>query len=163
MKIGILSDTHNNIETTVKAVDKFKELGVELVLHAGDITSPKMLGLFKGLFCKFVLGNGDIDTEALNEESGKLGFGAIEESCEIEAGGKKIILFHGNDVSQFRQAVASGKYDYVIKGHTHIFENYVSSNTRVINPGSLYGADEFSIAVLQTGTGRVEMIRIYAD
>lgn len=163
MKIGILSDTHNSIELTEKAVAKFRELGIGRILHAGDITSPKMLRLFKGFSCTFVLGNGDIDTEALNEESEKLGFGPIAESCEIDIEGKKIILFHGNDVSQFRQAVASGKYDYVIKGHTHFFENYLSNKTRVINPGSLYGADEFSIAVLDTGTGRVEILRIYAE
>ena len=60
-------------------------------------------------------------------------------------------------------ALREGAHDYVIKGHTHIFENYLTGKTRVINPGSLYGADEFSVAILHTESGRVERIRIEAD
>jgi putative phosphoesterase len=163
MKIGILSDTHNDIELTQKAIKIFSENKIDLIIHAGDITSPKMLSLFKEFKCKFVLGNGDIDVEDLNVESKRMGFSGIEKYCTVTADGKKIIVFHGNDIPQFRKAVASGEYDYVIKGHTHIFENYVSGKTRVINPGSLYGADEFSIAILHTESGRVERIRIEAD
>ena len=163
MKIGILSDTHNNIEPTQKAVDVFKDNKVSIVVHAGDITSPKMLGLFKDFNPLFVLGNGDIDVEALNTEAQKLGFGPIKDSCEFEADRKKIIVFHGSNIPQFRAAMASGAYDYVIKGHTHIFENYIVNNTRVINPGALYGADEFSVAILDTGTGKLERIRIEAE
>jgi len=163
MKIGILSDTHNNIEMTRKAVERFKQEGVDMVVHAGDITSSKMLQLFAGLTCRFVLGNGDIDVEALNEESARLGFGAIEGTCEFIADGKTIIVFHGNDVPQFRRAVASGKYDYLIKGHTHLFENYVTGTTRIINPGALYGTDEFSVAILDTDTGKVMRFAIHPD
>jgi putative phosphoesterase len=163
MKIGILSDTHNNIEPTQKAVDIFKDNKVNLVVHAGDITSPKMLGIFKDFKPIFVLGNGDIDAEALNAEAEKLGFGPIQDCREFEADGKKIIVFHGNNVPQFRACMASGDFDYVIKGHTHIFENYIVNRTRVINPGALYAADEFSVAILDTATGKVERIRVEAD
>ncbi len=163
MKIGIISDTHNDIELVRKAIEIFGEKKVDLIVHAGDITSPKMLSLFKGFKCKFVLGNGDIDVEDLNAESEKLGFDRIEKYVTFSADGKKIIAFHGNDIPFFRQAVASGEHDYVIKGHTHIFENYLTGTTRVINPGSLYGADEFSIAILHTESGRVERIRIEKD
>lgn len=163
MKIGIVSDTHNSIEQTRKAVAVFKEAGVDLVLHSGDLTSPRMLELFTGLNCRFVLGNGDIDIEDLNAESERLGFGPIEYYSAFEAGGRQFIMFHGNNVPLFREAVASGKYDYIIKGHTHFFENYLSNSARVINPGSLYGANEFSIAILDVETDRVEMIRISED
>lgn len=163
MKIGILSDTHNNIDVVRHALDIFRENGITHTVHAGDITSPKILGLFTGFTSRFVLGNGDIDHEALNEESQRLGFGPIEESCVFETDGKKIIVFHGNNVPQFRQAIASGEYDYVIKGHTHLFENYMAGTTRVINPGALYGADEFTIAILDIAAGKVERIRIEAD
>ncbi len=163
MKIGIISDTHNNLAMTRRALAVFRDNGIIHTVHAGDITSPKMLGLFTEFKPRFVLGNGDIDEEALNEEAGKLGFGAIEASCVFEADGKKIIVFHGNDVPLFRQAVASGEYDYVIKGHTHLFENYMAGSTRVINPGALYGADEFTVAILDTETGRVERILVEAE
>ena len=160
MKIGILSDTHNNIKLAEKAIEIFKENKVEMLIHAGDLTSPKMLTLFEGFDCRFVLGNGDIDIEELNKKSESFGFGKIEESCLLEIEGKRIIVFHGFNVPLFRQAVSSGEYNYIIKGHTHFFENYTANNTRIINPGSLYGSDEFSIAILDTETDRVEMIRI---
>ncbi len=163
MKLGILSDTHNNIDVTRRALGILRDSGINHVAHAGDITSPKMLSLFTGFTPRFVLGNGDIDSEALNEEAARLGFGPIEESCVFEEEGKKIIIFHGNDVPLFRQAVASGEYHYVIKGHTHIFENYMAGTTRVINPGALYGADEFTVAILDTETGKVERILVEAE
>lgn len=163
MKIGIISDTHNNIDLTRKAVSLFRDLGVDLVLHAGDLTSPRMLELFAGLTCRFVLGNGDIDIEDLNAESERLGFGPIEYYAAFEAGGRRFMMFHGNNVPLFREAVASGKYDYIIKGHTHFFENYISNSARIINPGSLYGADEFSVAVLHVDEDRVEIFRITDD
>ena len=47
MKIGIISDTHNNIALTKKAIEIFGEKDVEFIIHAGDLTSPKMLELFK--------------------------------------------------------------------------------------------------------------------
>jgi hypothetical protein len=163
MKIGILSDTHNNIDTAGKAVAEFRKRKVDLLIHAGDLTSPKILELFKGFNCKFVLGNSDIDAEMINIKSSELGFGEVCDHCEFEADGKRIFIFHGNDVPLFREIVASGKYHYIIKGHTHFFENYVSNFSRIINPGTLYGSDECTVAVLDTETDRVEKIRIIED
>ncbi len=160
MKIGILSDTHNNLGMTKKAVEVFKEKKVDLVIHAGDLTSPKVLELFGHLKCRFVLGNGDIDVEMINNKSEELGFGKVEEFCDIEIEGKRIFVFHGNNVPLFRKTVASGKYHYIIKGHTHFFENYVSNKSRIINPGTLYGNDECTVAILDTDLDRVVKIRI---
>ena len=160
MKIGIIADTHNNIELTRRAIDVFKARKVDLVIHAGDLTSPKIMELFGQFTCKFVLGNSDIDADVINEKALKMGFGEVCEYCELEADGKKIFVFHGSDVPLFRDIVSSGKYDYIIKGHTHFFENYISNKSRIINPGTLYGREESTVAVLDTATDRVEKIRI---
>ncbi len=163
MIIGILSDTHNNIQMAKKAIEIFKERGVDLVIHAGDLTSPKMMDLFKDLNCKFVLGNADIDVESINQKSQEMGFGPVEGSWDFVLDGKRFILFHGDDVPMFREAVASGKYDYIVKGHTHFFENYVSNRTRIINPGTLFGDEELTIALLDTKKEKVEKIKIERD
>ena len=160
MMIGIISDTHNNVELTQKALETFRERGVEVILHTGDLTSPDMLKLFSGFQAHFVLGNEDKDVEALNKQSALLGFGRIEQQYTFELEGKTFIMFHGTDVPLFRETVASGKYDYIIKGHTHFFENYFSQNSHVINPGALNKAYEFTIALLNTDSGKVEMITI---
>ena len=160
MKIGIISDTHNDLDMIKKAVAIFKEQRVDLVVHAGDLTSPKVVELFRDLPCKFVLGNCDIDSEAISAKANELGFGCVENCCDFTAGDKRILLFHGNDIPLFRKAVASGKYDYIIKGHTHIFENYRSNTTRIINPGSIYREDERTISILDTESDRVTKIKI---
>ena len=160
MLIGILSDTHNNTKRTIEALNILKERGVRMVLHVGDITSVDMLALFSGFNAKFVLGNEDKNREELNNESRRLGFGLIERRLVFEADGKKFIMFHGSDVPFFRECVASGEYDYIIKGHTHFFENYISNKSRIINPGALHRAYEFTVATLDTETDKVEMIVI---
>jgi hypothetical protein len=162
MKIGLVSDTHNCVEPTKRAIKIFIDNNVELIIHAGDLTSPKMLELFEGLKCIFVLGNGDIDYDYLNSESARLGFGQIERCKSFEIEGKKFVVFHGDDIPLFREAVRSGRYNYIIKGHTHFFENYISNKSRIINPGALYGAEEFTIAILDTIYDRVERIAIDA-
>jgi putative phosphoesterase len=163
MKIGIISDTHNDVEMVRKAVAVFRERKVDLVVHAGDLTSPKIIELFEGLPCRFVLGNCDLDAEAISAKADTLGFGCVENCCDFVLGGKRILLFHGNDIPLFRSAVASGKYDYIIKGHTHTYENYMSNKTRVINPGSIYREEERTVSILDVGTDRVEKIKIDAD
>ena len=40
MKIGLISDTHDNIQNIRRAVRKFNDKRVDLVIHAGDIVSP---------------------------------------------------------------------------------------------------------------------------
>ena len=40
MKIGILSDTHDDIDNVKEAIYRFKEQKVELIVHAGDFCIP---------------------------------------------------------------------------------------------------------------------------
>lgn len=160
MKIGIISDTHNNIDMTKKAMDVFNKHEVELIIHAGDLTSPKILNTLVGIPCKFVLGNADIDIEILNDMANELGIDKPEKYCDLRIGDKRILVLHGDDVRIFRDAVLSGRYNYIIKGHTHHFENYVSNNTRVINPGSLFRGDDITVAILNTESDSVEKINI---
>ena len=118
MLIGLMSDTHNDVEMTRKALDVFRERDVSMVLHAGDLTSPRMLTLFEGLEVRLVLGNGDLDEDVINSESERLGFGPVGKTCVFTAGERVFQMFHGNNVPAFRHAIASAKYDYIIKGHT---------------------------------------------
>ncbi len=131
-----------------------------MILHAGDIQSPEMLRLFSGFPSRFVLGNEDRDVEGINEESSRLGFGPVADHLIMTLNGKRIIMFHGTDVPFFRNTVASGEYDFIIKGHTHFFENYVSNRSRIINPGALFTSYEYTVAVLDTEADLVEMEEI---
>lgn len=159
MLLGIMADTHNDIDSFEKALSVFKERGIKTLVHAGDITSPRMLEYLVEFDCYIVLGNGDqIDKDVINWKASVLGLRPVEDTAEFEYGGKNFMVFHGNNVPLYRQAVASGKFNYIIKGHTHFFENYVSNDVRIINPGAVYRHDESSIVILDVETDKVEKI-----
>ena len=154
-----MADTHNDIEALQKAIGIFHDRNIQVLIHAGDITSPRMLEYLKNFDCYIVLGNGDlIDSEEIDMKAQSLGMRSVDVKNEFEFSGKKFLVFHGHNVPMYREAVASGKYDYIIKGHTHHFENYVSNECRIINPGAVYGHDESSIAILDVESGKVEKI-----
>ncbi|MCL1864348.1 MAG: metallophosphatase family protein [Spirochaetes bacterium] len=159
MLIGLMSDTHNDVDFILKAIDIFKEKNIKILVHAGDITSFRMLDYLKDFDCYIVLGNGDeIDSEDINTRAASLNIRPVKSSIEFECSGKLFLVFHGHNVPQFRAAVASGRYDYIIKGHTHNFENYVSNDCRIINPGAVYAHDESSVAILDIEADKVEKI-----
>ena len=49
MKIGIISDSHDDITNVNKAIEIFEEMNVESIIHAGDIISPPIIKEFKKL------------------------------------------------------------------------------------------------------------------
>ena len=67
MRIGVVSDTHNNLKNVAKIVELFNEVGVDRVIHTGDITQAKTLDVFAQLHAHsnvaFQIGKiGDLNT-----------------------------------------------------------------------------------------------------
>ena len=62
MKIGVVSDTHNNLKNCQKIVELFNEALVDRVIHTGDITQAKTLEVLSNLRAPMwgVFGNNDI-------------------------------------------------------------------------------------------------------
>jgi hypothetical protein len=123
---------------------------VDLVIHAGDFTSPFTLKLFKELTCKYVgiFGNNDGDKLLLLERSG----GNIYNQPYIfTLHNKKIIVIHEHHIVD---ALAdSGHFDLIVFGHTHEPVVKKVKNTLVINPGEagswLYGKSTVALADLE--------------
>ena len=149
MLIGIMSDTHDNVTFTKKAIDLFNSRKVGFVIHAGDYTSPFTLKLFKELKCKYagIFGNNDGDKLLLQERAE----GNIHNQPYIfTLHNRKIVVMHEHHVVE---ALAdSGHFDVVIYGHTHTSDVRKVKNTLVINPGEvstwLYGKSTVAIADL---------------
>src|SRR5689334_23920762 len=61
MNVGIISDTHDDIENVQRAIEIFNAEGVEYVIHAGDYVFPGIIKEFEKLNAKLigVLGNND--------------------------------------------------------------------------------------------------------
>ncbi len=139
MKIGLISDTHDNFKTIEGAVRIFGEKGIEYIIHAGDITTPEAVEAFSGLKMIGVLGNNDLDKQGLTSAFEKIGGELRGEICEIEEDNLLIGVYHGTDFRKRDALIQSGKYDVVVYGHTHKIDNKIVGNTMVINPGTANG------------------------
>ena len=150
MLIGLMSDTHDNLNYTKKAIDLFNEKKVTFVIHAGDYTSPFTLKLFKELNCKYVgiFGNNDGDKLLLLERAeGNI----YNQPYIFTLHNKKIIVIHEHHIVD---ALAdSGHFDLVIYGHTHKPVIKKVNHTLVINHGEagswLYGRSTVALADLE--------------
>ncbi|HEX2169571.1 MAG TPA: metallophosphoesterase [Nitrososphaera sp.] len=139
MKIGLISDTHDNFKTIEGAVRIFGEKSTEYVIHAGDITTPEAVEAFAGVKMIGVLGNNDLDKKGLTSAFEKIGGELKGEICEIEEDDLLIGVYHGTDFRKRDAMIQSGKYNVVVYGHTHKIENKIVGKTMVINPGTANG------------------------
>ncbi len=170
MLIGVISDTHDNIEAVKRAAEVFAEKRVELVLHLGDIVAPFTLRAFRDNGVErlvAVYGNNCGERLGLREVAGKLGYEVHEWPHLIELGGKRFLMIHGvGPMEKTRMLVdslaKSGDYDAVLYGHTHIADNRVVGDTLVLNPGEACGclSERRTIAIIDTAAMRAELVEI---
>jgi uncharacterized protein len=141
VKIGVVSDTHDQGELIRRAVEKFNEEKVGLVLHCGDWVSPFILYFFQALKAPLrgVFGNNDGDRFRHLAFRDKWGLDLHYEerflTCEVE--GRKIAVFHGDYEEIVQGLTTCGQYDAVFHGHTHKRVLTYCGKTLSLNPGSL--------------------------
>jgi hypothetical protein len=137
MKLGILSDSHDNLPALVRVVERFNAQNVDLVLHAGDFVSPftaiplsKLRAPLVGVF-----GNNDGDRLHLTRRFD--GIGTLHPGYHVfDVDGLRAVLMH--EPKSIDALVASGAYDLVVYGHTH--EVVVRpGRPAVVNPGEACG------------------------
>lgn len=148
MRVGILSDTHGHADLTRPAVRMFESLGVEHVLHCGDIGSAEVVELFASWPTDFVFGNCDTDVKPLRAAIEQAGKNCHGEFADLTLAGVRIALLHSHDRRLFVASVGSGRYEIVCYGHTHIAAIEQRGDTLLINPGAIYRAKPHSVAVL---------------
>lgn len=136
--IGVMSDSHDNLDAIRKAVQFFNEAKVELVIHAGDLIAPFTAKEFKELNCKFVAIYGNNDGERDNLKEAYKDICYLEDFKELEIQDKKIAVFHGTNEAIIDALAKSGNYDVVIRGHTHK-QGIIEGKCLLINPGETCG------------------------
>lgn len=136
--IGIMSDSHDNLDAIRKAVSVFNEAGVELVIHAGDLIAPFTAREFKELKSEFlaIFGNNDGERDLLRHAYKDMCH--LEDFKEIEVQNKKIAVIHGTVEAIVDALVLSKKYDIIIRGHNHRQE-VVMGESLLVNPGETCG------------------------
>jgi putative phosphoesterase len=123
-------------------------LGVDAVLHCGDIGSPDIVPLFAQWPTHFVFGNVDYDVHVL-----RAAIDAAGQTChglcgDLILAGARVGFLHGHDGKLFEKMIASGDWQLICYGHTHVAERHQEGPTWVLNPGALYRADPHSLAVV---------------
>ena len=169
MIIGVMSDTHDNLEKIDKAVEVLNERRVGIVVHCGDYIAPFVIKRLGDLNSKLigVFGNNDGDKKLLLKFASDYGFEIHNQPHEIELGGKKLLLLHGlggvKTTKTIVRAIAqSGEYDVVLYGHTHQSEIVRVGETLVLNPGEVFGMlyGKSTLALLDLEKLEVKLIEL---
>jgi hypothetical protein len=157
VKVGILSDSHDNRGSAVDILSVFLRERVETVLHLGDVCSPLVLEPFRacGIPLLGVFGNNDVNRVGLKAVSGNR-FHRGPYLCEI--GGRKILMSHAFDELQ-GEIGDGGKFDLILFGHTHRPLTMRVGRALVINPGEacgfVSGRPTCAVIDLETVTARI--------
>jgi putative phosphoesterase len=131
MEVVVLSDSH--LAQGLQGLDPQvldAVAGADVVLHAGDITSPGALAELKELAETYaVLGNNDRDLH-----------GVLPESLLLELGGVRIAMVHDSGAKTGRPRRLRRRFpeaDLVVFGHSHVPVNEVGEQDQLLfNPGS---------------------------
>lgn len=166
MKIGVISDTHDQRQRILEAIRIFNKEKVGLVIHCGDWVAPFAAARFKALKChiKGVFGNNDGDKNMHRQRNGSF-IEYHDKKMEIAVEGRRIFVAHGHIPQLVEEALKSGRYDAVFSGHNHIAHVKTVGKTLWLNPGTLVDetSDKIrgtSIAVYDTARNDAELIKL---
>jgi predicted phosphodiesterase len=56
--------------------------------------------------------------------------------------------------------IKSGKYRYVLTGHTHTLRDERMGDTRILNPGGHYYGAEGTVMILDLSADKVEVVKL---
>ena len=163
MKIGVMSDSHDNLSKIRKAIEIFSTNGVEAIIHGGDFCSPFTIPEFKsisenGVKMYAVFGNNDGDRVLLARRGE--GFCTFADgSLVVTLDGKQILVLHYPDLAD--DLFQLGKYDLVIYGHNHKVR-VEGQERKLLNPGTSSGylADKATVAIVETRGMNVQIVTL---
>ena len=152
MRLGILSDTHDQFARTARAVRILQALGVDALVHCGDMTSPDVVHACAGVLpAYFVFGNNDYNEKGLRQAISLIGGICLEHAGSFELGGRIFAVTHGDSNRQI-QSLLQNSPDYLLFGHWHLPTDRREGKTRYINPGALHRAEQWTVATLEIET-----------
>ena len=138
MKIGVVSDTHNNLKNVKEIVALFNRNQVDAVIHTGDVTRAETLEKFARLNCQLygVFGNNDQERDALQEVIDRHDFRFSDPPLKLRLAERNIVVVH--DPRDFANCLTASD-DLALHGHTHLMERKTIGKTLIFNPGECAG------------------------
>ena len=162
MKIGVVSDTHNNLKNIETIINLFNDEKVSLVIHTGDISNANSLEKFSQLKCEFigVYGNNDRNELGIKEVASKNNFNFQEPPRKLSLSDREIAIFHEPDNIEKFLSENEG-INVVLYGHTHRYENNTKNEVLYFNPGESAGMQRGSNAIGILDLVNLEAKRIF--
>jgi putative phosphoesterase len=121
MEVGIISDTHGLLRPEAEHA----LLGVDLILHAGDVGAPEILARLRTIASVFAV-RGNVDTAPWADE--------LPPTAVVEFGNSTFYMLHNLRDLDLKPEAAG--FDAVISGHTHKVEQKILDGVLYLNPGS---------------------------
>ena len=146
LRILVISDTHGDLHTTIKAVNA--QPTAEVIIHCGD-SRDELDYLQRNLTNKAIIavkGNCDFGSQLPLEELRPIG-------------GKRFLICHGHmynvkyGLQNLEYAAREKQADIAVYGHTHYAVSDYSDGLYLLNPGhcSGYGASYAYIDITEKG------------
>jgi putative phosphoesterase len=158
-RVAVLADTHVAPGSSRRLPDRAYEAltDVDLILHAGDVTTPELLAELGGFApVEAVLGNNDREL-----------FGVLPETVELTVDGVRIAIVHDSGTTAGRPARMRRRFpeaDLVVFGHSHEPCDEVGvDGQRLLNPGSATWrrrAPTHTMALLELDGGEITSLEI---
>lgn len=176
-KIGLLSDSHGRAATTRRAVEALLAVGAEVLIHLGDVGSLEVIDELipvppengPAIGVRVVFGNVDWDRTAMARYAKDVGVTVDDPVGTLELplaagsapsiGPRRLIFLHGDDAAAMTAALES-RPAYLCHGHSHHPRDERSGATRLINPGALFRAQSYTVALLDTDTDTLTFLPV---
>jgi putative phosphoesterase len=160
VRIGVVSDTHNNLANVARIVELLNRAGVERVVHTGDITQARTLEALARLDAPLhgVYGNNDAgERPALEAAARRLGIELTDPPLALHWAGRRIVVVHD---PRALEAPAMPDHDVALHGHTHRHTLERGGGRLLFNPGECAGhvAGRNAVGVVDLATLDAELL-----
>jgi putative phosphoesterase len=159
MRIGILSDTHNQVARTARAIALLIAQRAEVLCHCGDLTGPEVIAECSQLPCYYVFGNNDFEQDRLRRAIDHGRGTCLERGGVLVFQGRRVAMAHGDSPSEVRRLSAL-KPDFLLFGHSHRPADERDGSVRRVNPGALHRAAAYTVAVLDLADDTVQWLKV---
>jgi hypothetical protein len=138
MRIGVVSDTHNNLRSVRAIVEIFDRAEVERVVHTGDVTQAKVLDAFAPMRAPLVgvWGNNDLERPTLEAAAARHAMHMVDGALHLEWHARRIVVTH--DPRDLAPHLEHGPA-LALHGHTHLHRHERANGTLIFNPGECAG------------------------
>jgi len=160
MRIGVVSDTHNNLNNVRRIVEIFNHSGVERVVHTGDITRASTLEALSGLRMPLmgVFGNNDVERDSLLGAARQFGMELVDPPLRLKLHGQRISVVH--DPLDISEALLQESH-LLLHGHNHRHIHEHRNGCLVFNPGECAGimAGLNAVGVVDLASLRADLLK----